>query len=279
MLVQFFRLSLKAVELPDVFGSIGSGGRPYSREEWLRLYFSEERVFDHRGKSFLFVPAQDAPISVSPNLIVGYIARERLLSERTPPSAGFEPTEHGSWQGALLVVDPTPHEDGQKLALEVRAEIGKPASVLNSMASGMRTSSDHPPPFDVQIHPIAEMHSFWRFAEQHAYQINWITFDVAPPNMFGGADDFSRELRALRDKNRVNRVKSTLTSETTIDIQQTNMKEVVDYTEVGAGSIKARTTGNHFYNSKDHVKSDRIDTEQGREDFWERLTAWMGEAF
>ncbi|MBN8913416.1 MAG: hypothetical protein J0H65_15430 [Rhizobiales bacterium] len=279
MLVQYFRLSLKPVDLPDAFGSINPEGRPYSREEWLRLYFSEERVFEHRGNTFLYVPARDAPRNLPASLIVGYIARQRLLNERTPPSAGFEPTEHGSWQGALLVVDPTHHDDGQKLAMEVRTEIGKPLSVLNSLADGMRLSPDLPPPFDVQVHPIAEMHSFWRFAEQHDYQINWIMFDVAPPNMFGGADDFSNELRQLRDKNRVNRVKATLSSDSTIDVKQPNIEEVVDYTEMGAGSIKAKTTGNQFYNSRDHVKSDRIETEQGREDFWDRLLSWMGERF
>lgn len=278
VLVQFFRMSLRAVDSPDVFGSVGAEGRPFSREEWLRLYFSEARTFEHRKTTFMYVPATDAP-KLPLNLIVGYIARQRILPERTPPSAGFEPTEHGSWQGALLIIDPSHHDDGQKIAIEVRSEIGKPTSILKSLADGMQTSYVDPRPFDVQIHPIAEMFSFWRFAEAHEFQINWMNFDVATPNMFDGSDNLSRELRILRDRNRVNRLKTTITSDSTIDVQQDNIRDVVTYTELGAGSIKARTTANHVYNSKDHVKSDKIETEQGQEDFWSRLVAWLGEAF
>lgn len=278
VLLYYFRLSLKEVGSPDALGAIDFDGTPFTRERWLRVFFSAVRSFEHRSQPFTFIPADDAPTSIPSHLIVGWIARPRVVSERTPPSAGFEPTEHNSWQGALIVVDPTEHEDGQKVALELRSDVGKPLSVLRSLTSEMYIGDD-PRPFDVQVHPIVEPASFWRFAEQHEYRINMLAFDVAPPNMFRGRDSFTGEMRFLRDHVRVNRVRSTLTSETVLDVQQENIKEVIDYTERGAGTIKAKTTNNVRYNSNDHAKYEALDTEQNDEGFWAKVNAWLGERF
>jgi hypothetical protein len=140
---------------------------------------------------------------------------------------GFEPTEHSSWRGSLIVIDPSSHEDGQKIAMEYRTDVGKPTSVLESLAAEMRIS-EHPRPFDVQIHPIVEASSFWKFAEAHDFQIDLVTFDSATPNMFDGSDEYSKALRKVRNENRVSRVRSTLVSDTTFDVQRGNIREIVE---------------------------------------------------
>ncbi len=278
MLVFYYRLSLKAVSRPDGFGSIGLDGRPFLRETWLRYFFSEQREFQHRNQPFVFLPAPEASKFIPPKLIVGWVARSRTVAERTPPNAGFEPTEHKSWRGALIVIDPTEHSDGQKIGFEKNADIGKPLPILKSLVGSMKVGMD-PPPFDVQVHPIVEESSFWKFAKKHDFQIDLITFDVAPPNMFGGKDELSNELRQLRDRNRVNRMKATLTSDTTIDVQQENLREVIKYTEMGAGDIRAKTKSNIRYNSKNHVTHEQIDADSEKTDFWASLTKWLGERF
>lgn len=177
-----------------------------------------------------------------------------------------------------MVIDPTEHPDGQKIAFEQRADIGRPLPVLKSLAKGMRVGDD-PPPFDVQVHPVVEPSSFWRFAEQHDFQITSITFDMAPPNMFGGKEAYKEDLRALRDINNVNRVRTTLTSDTVVDVRKENLRQIVDYTELGTGDIVARTASNARYSSKNHIKHDDVPAEQGSEDFWSKLETWFGERF
>lgn len=277
MLLFYFRLSLKPSDSPDGFGGLDSSGRPFSRETWLRHFFSTTRYFQHRNQTFAFVKP-DIPVALPSKYIVGYIARPRLVSGRTAPDAGFQPAELESWRGALIVIDPTDHQDGQKIAIEFRPDIGKPQPVLWSLAKAMRIDPD-PPPFDAQVHPIVEAQSFWHFAEENNFEINLLSFDVAPPNMFNGRDEFSQELRQLRERNRVNRMKATLTSDTTIDVEQSNIREIVDYTELGAGSVKARAVSGKKYNSRDHVTKDRIDTEQEKDDFWSKVARWLGERF
>ncbi len=97
--------------------------------------------------------------------------------------------------------------------------------------------------------------------------------------MFGDKDDFSDELRRLRKKNNVSRVRSTLSSDGVLDVKQGNIREIVDYTEKGVGTIKATTTGKHRYNSREHAKHDKLDTEQRSPDFWVRLGIWLRERY
>jgi len=276
VLIYFYRISLVSVSSPDSFGSLDRFGNPYTREAWLREYFSQTRTFTHRGNEFAFVP--EAETKAPRNLIIGWIARPKLLSERTPPSMGFEPTEHSSWRGSLIIIDPSSHEDGQKIAMEYRTDVGKPTPVLVTLAAEMRIG-EHPRPFDVQIHPIVEASSFWKFAEAHDFQIDLITFDSATPNMFSGSDEYSKALRKVRNENRVSRVRSTLVSDTTIDVQRENIMEIVEYNERGAGDIRARTKSRKYYNSKNHVRHERVETEQGSENFWVKIIDWLGQRF
>ena len=121
--------------------------------------------------------------------------------------------------------------------------------------------------------------SFWKFAEDNDYKIELLAFDVAPPNMFGGSDEFRNELRELRDRNRVSRLKATLVSDSILDVRQQNIKEIVDYTELGAGTVKARSVDKKRYNSDAHTTFERVDTETEHEDFWSKFSSWLSERF
>jgi hypothetical protein len=273
--VFFFRLSLKPVAEPDAFEVRTRSGAPFSREEWLRTFFSETRTFTHWASEFAFIPAaQDQTFGLPSHLIVGWIARPLLVQERTPPSVGFMPTRHQSWRGALIVIDPTDHADGQKIAMEKRADIGEPHAILRSLARQMRIG-DAPQPFIVEIFAIIQPSSFWRFAEEHDFKIKILTFDVAVPNMFGGADEFSQELRELHQRNNVSRVRTTLVSDGAIDPRSNRLDEVVDYTEQGAGQIKAQAVDGARYNSQHFASHARLDAHAEMPDFWARLSAWL----
>ena len=274
MLLYYFRVSMVEASAPDSFGSLNDDGQLYNREAWLRVFFSVRRSFVHRGVEFLFVPINADENGLPSSLLFGWIAKAVTLAERTPPSAGFDPIERPSWRGALLILDPREHKDGQKIAFERRRDIGKPASIMTSLAKAMKIEDD-PPPFQTQIYTIAAPMSFWAFAEVHGFRIRSLSFEVATPNMFGGKDAFSRELRLLRDRNRVQRVAATLQSETDIGVDEENIREIVEYTERGAGDIKARSESGERYDSREHAARESLDAESDQLEFWKKLRIWL----
>lgn len=244
--VYFYRLSLKAV--PNLFVAI-SNDRALTRNEWIKRFFSSEHKFNHANSEFVFVPE---PVTEQTEIIFGWIARQKIINERTPPSEGLEPTEHGSWQAAFVMIDPSEHADGQKIAMEQNASVGTTNAILKSLVKHM--NGQMYAPYFGDVFPIVEEGSFWKFATQHNNRIKSITLDVAAPNMFDDVNDFQNELRSLRDNENVSRVKTTLESDTVINHTSERLGAIVDYTERGAGTLSAVSEDGETYNSERHNK-------------------------
>lgn len=276
-----FRLSLKGRQQSDAFERKKEDSTEFSREEWLRDVFSQQFSFTHRSNDVFFVPEKSAEIGFPDNLIVGWVARDRPIKGRTPPWEGFSSTERDIWQAALLLIDPTDHEDGQKVAFESRPEVGRPDPILASLAASL---SDRGPdePFSVSVFPIIQARSFARFAAEHQGAIRLITYDVAVPNMFDSPDDFSEEMRRLRDKGNVARVKTRLESDGAINTEGSQLDEIADHVEKGGGKITAKTKDGEYYRSDDHKVSEEIDisgTEPEAPGFWERIKQSLDRIF
>ncbi|MCZ7910642.1 hypothetical protein O9X94_15055 [Agrobacterium leguminum] len=264
-----FRLSLKEQRI-SLFRRMKADSTDFTREEWLRERFSNHFEFTHRQTTFFFVPETNVT-GIPEELIVGWIARKREINERTPPWEGLGVTEHHSWQAALIVIDPSHHEDGQKIAMESRSEVGAAEAILASLANSLGADIDEP--FSVAVYPIIEERSFARFAEEHKNTIRQITYEAAVPNMFGGADDFSNEMRLLRETANVSKVKTRLESDEVIDIDNSKLKEIAKYVEKGGGKISARTTDGARYNSAEHAAyTDVPNTDEPTQaSFWENI--------
>lgn len=264
-----FRVSLKEQRV-SLFRRTREDGNDFTREEWLRERFATQFEFSHRQTTFFFVP-ESSQIGLPDELIVGWIARKREINERTPPWEGLEVAEHHSWQAALMVLDPSHHEDGQKIAMESRSEVGAAEAILASLANSLGADVDEP--YSVTIYPIIEERSFARFAEEHRNTIRQITYEAAVPNMFGGADDFSNEMRVLRETANVSKVKTRLESDEVIDIDNSKLKEIAKYVERGGGKISARTTDGARYNSNEHAAFTEVpDTDEPTQaSFWENI--------
>lgn len=252
MKLKLYRLSLKIGDNRDLFTT-----KDITREEWLRRFFKEEHTFQHRGTEFVYRPERS--MAPPPGYIFGWLARERTLVERTPPSEGLELTEHAHWQASFVALDPSDHEDGQKVAAEENALVGNPLAILQTLTKQMNSIPSAA--YSAQIFPIVEEASFWRFASEHHNEIRSITFDVAAPNMFKSASDFQDELRTLRDTANVSNVKATLESDSVLDHTAQPIQEIVDYTEKGAGSLSATAVDGEVYHSEQHEKSVTIAVE------------------
>lgn len=247
-----YRLSFKPTN--DLFA------KPLTREEWLRSILSEQFDFKHRTQEFSFVPVpEEERANVPAQYILGWIAKQAVAQERAAPEEGLAPTEHRFWRAAFIMLDPTSHEDGQKLVVEDGSGVGRASSIANSLVAAINGKDGAP--FEGVVHPILEPGSFWRFVDQKNNRIKSISFTLAAPNMFGGKDDLQEELRQLREQENVSQVKATLTSDTTLNARTQRMKEVVDYTEKGAGKLTARAEDGTPYSSEAHVAKRSLNVE------------------
>lgn len=266
-----FRLSLKPYRQAGIFQRRQADGADHTRETWLRERLSQPLQFIHRQNDFYFVP-EKSETKIPNEIIVGWVARPRAVNERTPPWDGLSLTEHESWQAALVMIDPRHHEDGQKVAMEARPDVGTPESILLSLARAL--SPNEQEPFSVTVFPIIEERSFASFAAAHPNSIKSITYEASVPNMFGGADDFSSEMRSLRDEANVSKVKTRLESDGTIDIERSKLSDIASHVERGGGKIKAITNDGASYNSDEHAAFADVDTagtDPKEKSFWEKI--------
>lgn len=125
-------------------------------------------------------------------------------------------------------------------------------------------------------------HSFWTFVGEHNNRIRSLTFDVAAPNMFNDRNDFQNEMRLLRDRENVSKVKTTLESDTILNTDSERLKDIVDYTERGAGEVSATADDGAVYRSGDHAKKVTITIEHhtnNLEEFLRQIVTLIGRIF
>lgn len=236
---ELFHLSL----LERAQGELFDGGRP-SREQWLRSSFSEQFTFTHRSRVYWWVPAK-----TDPNFIAGNIARSHPRRHHTPPEEGAMEVISDEWQGAMVIIDPTHHDDGQKLSFERDDIIGRPRSVLPSLLGHLNRQSMAP--YMIVPKPIFRKSSFWDWAAAHEFKLRRITFEFIVPNMFGAKNGFDEDMEEL-GRAGVTRALTTLDHGNRgggIDARSDAVRHGVDYAAQGGGEVSARALNGENYNS------------------------------
>ena len=213
------------------------------------MAFGYEQDFEHHGNPFVYQPAPDQPW---PN-IVGQIGRPFTRLENLPPEQGFALAPHQAWRAAVIALDPTPHEDGQKLSFSIDPQVGTPYAVLRSLIRQLNQVND--PPYHIEAEPIFSPKTFWAFADEHKGEITSIRFEFVTPNMFGSSDALSEELREFRHDERAQVVRVNLHSEDGLNTDTPRVRASVDYAGKGAGKILAFAKGRKRYNSEDQVET------------------------
>jgi len=90
------------------------------------------------------------------------------------------------------------------------------------------------------VNPIVDPDTFWEFERENRGEITLIEFDLMVPNMFGTRNDLDRELRELRDNERVRKAKLALENEDGLNLNTERNRQTVNYTLEGGGGIKAK---------------------------------------
>jgi hypothetical protein len=220
-----------------------------TREQWLRNAFSRSFEFAHRNKTFHWVPAElDVPE------IIGTVARQHLKLHHLTPDEGAAETLSEEWQGAIVVIDPTSHDDGQKLAFEIDATIGRTEAVLASLAAHINETRDAA--YDIEPKAIWTEREFWAWAVAHSNLVKKITFDFAVPNMWNSASNLEEELRELGAETGAIKAKVGLESPDGVKTDSQQVTDAVQYSAQGAGDITAvAINGDKFRSHKSRKMS------------------------
>jgi hypothetical protein len=235
-----------------------TGARPLiEREAWLRHVFGSAITFLHHGVDFHYRP--DIDLSKG-EIIVGRVGRLVVAVENKPPEANFAETEHEGWRAALVLIDPRSHDNGQRAAVEMVTEVGRPLGVIGSLAESINARV-RPEPYYLDVNAISEMQTFWDFERENRGQIVNIVFELHVPNMFGIRDDLDKELRDLRDNERARRAKLEIQNEDGLNLQTERVQNTVAHTLDGGGAVKARTTDGKRFNSRQKVRRESVEVD------------------
>lgn len=99
-----------------------------TREAWLRFALRETFSFKGRGgRDLVWVPKRSED-----GLVFGLIQGTSAFAHHESPAAGGAETSSDMWQGAYLFLDPSHHDDGQKLAIE-NDVLGAPRALAKAL--------------------------------------------------------------------------------------------------------------------------------------------------
>jgi hypothetical protein len=230
---------------------------PPSREQWLRRVFASEITFTHRRNQFHFVPDRDLQ-RATPGLIVGRIGRKRTSQENEPPESGLRETERTAWHAALVIIDPTQHGDGQKMAIERDTTVSTSClSVFTSLAKTLNAIPS-PHPYLIEVRAMAEAGSFWQFVEEHQ-TITTLRFEMVAPNMFGIQDDWDADMRELKATENADKAKFQTESKDGLKVDTPRIRKGVEKVARGTGTVRARAKDGAHYSSDESVKTVTIE--------------------
>lgn len=245
-----FRLSLRERSQKDFFIDI----EKLDRIDWIRKLFSTPAEFFHYGAKFVYIPLE---VDIHDGYIRGKIGREVSEIEHTSPEDGYQEYIHDAWKAAAVIVDPAEHEDGQKVAIQFHPDVGKPVALSTRLVSALeeRQELKH---YLTSIHPITNSEAFWNFVKRNEGKITKIRFELEVPNMFGAEDEYEREMREFREKERAQKVVIEIKNPDGIDPHTDRVRFTADKAmSQGTGKVtaKAMGKGNKFSSDDQQVYS------------------------
>jgi hypothetical protein len=243
----------------DAFERLGPHGRPFAdREAWLRDIFASEIAFAHRGVDFHYVPEESSAANPDQVFIIGHVGRRVTAVENEPPEAGFAETRHEGWRATLVLIDPRSHDNGQMGGVEVLPEVGRPLAILDSLCMSVNARAT-PEKYFIEVNAITDPQTFWDFEKENRGDIVDVVFELHAPNMFGIRDDLDRELRQLRDNEKVRRARFEIQSEDGLNLQTPRVEATVAHALEGGGAVTARTKSNRRFNSREKARRKTVD--------------------
>ena len=191
--------------------------------------------------------------SAGREIIAGRLGKRLTIEENKPPSEGLAETTREAWKASRIVIDPSEHADGQKVAVEIDRSVASPANILLGLIRQINRT--HPAAlYSIEAAPIIETESFWVFAERNKGRVTQIRFDFVAPNMFGGSDSITEELRDFKQKEKAHRIAIELKNKHGLNVETNKTREAVDYVGKSGGIIRAKAKRGAKYTSTDKTR-------------------------
>jgi len=191
--------------------------------------------------------------SFGQDVIAGRLGKRLTIEENMPPSEGLAETTREAWRASRIVIDPTEHADGQKVAVENNRSVASPANILLGLVR--QINRNHPESiYSIEAAPIIETESFWDFAERNKGKITSIRFDFVAPNMLGTSDSMTEELRDFRQKEKAHRISLELQNKHGLNVETEKTREAVEYIGKSGGTIRAKAKRGANYTSTDKTR-------------------------
>jgi hypothetical protein len=269
---EHFRLSLMPRPQRSLFDERGE----LSREEYLRDVFAKDRAFPHHGNDFHYLPEERG--AWSPSAIIGRVGRKVQTEENLPPEEGFADTIHEGWKAVVIVVDPTDHKDGQKVAVEVRVSVGGTNALIKGLVSAINDSDDSSP-YLIEVQPIFDPSEFWKWAKENKGDVTSVKFDLVAPNgLFGARNNLRDELKAANEQSGANEVVIELKNPDGLRLDSEPIHEAVDYAESTGGRITGKAKGKRRFSSTLRPKMTTLrDTDSSNEPLVTRAARLLSE--
>ena len=166
-----------------------------------------------------------------------------------------------NWRASNFLIDTRNYNDGQKIAMQHRPDVGRPLSILSSLVKRINeTNIDSG--WELAVNAITEKTTFWRAIKDFEGQITRAEFSYATPNVLGLRSTISKQLQRHKDHENANRVKVILENEKgALKLDSQEVKDAVEYTSEGGGSTKLKVGAKTVYDSEDDEKAVTVDTE------------------
>jgi hypothetical protein len=222
-----------------------------NRESWLRHALSERfEFFGRESKKFEWVPR-----IITNEHILGLIQAEKPYEYHDAPAEGGGERVDNFWQGTYVFLDPTHHEDGQKLAIE-NDVVGTPRSLALALFNCINSRDDAP--FSCIPKLIFSDQDFWNFAKESGEILKYITFRFAIPNMFSPQSDIETDLKATGMETGADEVEVSFKSEVGVRTDNDRVRSAVDYSKQGAGTVTAKNFQGRSFSSNKLSKTERV---------------------
>ncbi len=241
------------LNLIPISGPLFQGQDP-TREEYLRTMLEKDFEFDiqrgesHNNASWVYKGQIDG-------VILGILEKEVLHQHHLPPEEGGEEVISSEWQGAWVVVDPTTHEKGQRVSVEIDPAVSS-KSLLKALFGHL--NNDKNKPYEIIHEQIFDGNNFWNYAKQANNRLTKVQFDFVVPNMWKSAEKLDEELKEAGIETGAQRVTVSYQSSEGVDAESKQVKSAVKYIERGAGRITASASGLTPFNSDDNPATTEI---------------------
>ncbi|WP_164155996.1 hypothetical protein [Sandarakinorhabdus rubra] len=261
MRYQYLRLFLVSQDRPGLLEALGELPPELSRQAYLEQVFGQRIDFTHRKTGFVYVSVGATPLEDG-SIVVGRIGRSFVEIVNGPPEAGFQEAEINGWRASNILLDTRQHEDGQKIAMQDRGDVGSPLPVLQSLVAHINAMNPDSG-WRIEISVVSNPADFWEAVRRHKNEITAAAFEFVTPNILRLRSSLNESLKGAREDNNAHRVDVVLRNENgLLKLEEPNIVDAIDYVSKGGGTAKLKKGKKIIYDSEQEVLAVDLDEDE-----------------